>query len=221
MITLRAREIARCAMVLLAAMLVCVGSRSAHADLQLNAAGTAPPLHGDPQVKLDCASSTLKIKPCTVISSAFRDWINSRASCFVGAYQAATGAKDVPQSALLSCGSGIVANRRVRKGGRWSLHRYRRACDGGQVTVNGQTFSYNAAVRAARKGASENTQLRFYLSFLDCWGPSGPGAAPDGTIVYDANLGVRDWREDPRAHSDHYHLSVPCLSCIFDDMAYE
>lgn len=219
--TFRSKEIARCATTLLAAVLACTGPRLAHADLQLNAVGAAQPLHGEAQVQLDCASSTLKIKPCTVISSAFRDWINSRASCFVGAYQAATGAKDVPQSALLSCRSGIVANRRVRKGGRWSLHRYRRACDGGHVTVNGQTFNYNAAVRAARKGSSEDRQLRFYLSFLDCWGPPGPGAAPDGTIVYDANLGVRDWREDPNGHGGHYHLSVPCLSCIFADMAYE
>ena len=219
--TFRSKEIARCATTLLAAVLACTGPRLAHADLQLNAVGAAQPLHGEAQVQLDCASSTLKIKPCTVISSAFRDWINSRASCFVGAYQAATGAKDVPQSALLSCRSGIVANRRVRKGGRWSLHRYRRACDGGHVTVNGQTFNYNAAVRAARKGSSEDTQLRFYLSFLDCWGPPGPGAAPDGTLVYDANLGVRDWREDPNGHGGHYHLSVPCLSCIFADMAYE
>lgn len=208
-------------MALLAVVLAVSVSRPAQADLQLRAAGAAAPLHDEPQVRLDCAASTLKIKPCTVISAEFHSWINARASCFVDAYQAATGAQTVPQSATLDCRSGIVSNRRTRRGKRWSQHRYRRACDGGRVTVDGETFSYSAAVSAARKGLHSDTQLKFYLSFLDCWGSPGAGMAPDGSIVYDANRGVRDWREDPRGHSGHYHLSVPCVTCIFGDMAYE
>ena len=208
-------------LIVLSVLLAGVAGRPAHADLQLNAAGPAPELHGEPQVKLDCAASTLKITPCTTLSAEFRDWINSRAGCFLEGYAAATGATDVPQSVMLGCLGGIYAPRKTRTGGRWSQHRYRRACDGRKILVGEQSFNYNAAVKAARNGSIGDPHLKFYLAFLDCWGPPGPGMAPDGSIVYDANRGVRDWREDPRGHSGHYHLSVPCVTCIFGEMAYE
>ena len=173
------------------------------------------PLHGEPQVELDCGSSNLKIEPCESMSRSLWEWINDRAYCIEAAYSTALPGEHSVQRATISCDLGIYSERRTRLGRRWSQHRYRRACDGDRVVVNSEQFSYRQAVEADRSGAKDqDMHYRFFTTFLDCWGPPGLGTRPDGTLTFDFNRGVRDWREDPRGHSQHFHISRPCLACL-------
>lgn len=181
---------------------------------------------GEPQVRLNCKASTLKLSNCrSPISKRLWRWINGHAYCFAKAHYAATGRYETVTSAKLHCNLGMcTAPRLSSTGGRKSQHSYCRACDGTLVTVNGVRYNYLKAIRADRgKKGGSNRDLRFYLAFLDCWGPTGPGltARPNVRLTIDRNRGVRDWREDPRGHSSHFHLSKPCYWCMWGKMAYE
>jgi hypothetical protein len=185
-------------------------------------ARSVPALHGEPQVITDCSANSLRIRPCVPISRSLWHWVNSKAHCFSAAFAVAERRRARARTATLSCEKGIHSERRTRSGGRWSQHRYRRACDGDYILVNSIRFKYQDAVRAARsKNARSNRHYRFFVAFLDCWGTPGLGTAPDGSVVFDANRGLRDWREDPAQHSGHFHLSKPCVACKAGQMAYE
>jgi hypothetical protein len=198
---------------------------TAHGDneLKLNkAANDLKSLHGEPQVRLDCASSNFRIEPCENISRDLWQWFNDRAYCISAAYSAALEREVSAQAATIFCDIGVHSDRRTRPGGRWSQHRYRRACDGNRIVVDSRQFNYLEAVEADRSHAkAKNLHYRFFTTFLDCWGTLGLGIRPDGGLTIDFNRGVRDWREDPEQHSQHYHLSRPCLTCKLGEMAYE
>ena len=181
-----------------------------------------PPLHGEAQVRLDCASSSLRLEPCENISRYLWQWINDRATCINAAYSAALTREVAAQAATIFCDLGVYSDRRTRPGGRWSQHRYRRACDGNRIIVDAKQFNYLEAVDADRSGArGKSPHYRFFTAFLDCWGTPGLGTRPSGGLTFDFNRGVRDWREDPVQHSQHYHLSRPCLMCRLGEIAYE
>lgn len=173
------------------------------------------PLHGEPQVIPDCADSDLQLAPCQQLSERFVDWLNRSNECFADGLHAATGERDRVTRATLHCEDGIVGSG-TTAGGYKRQHVFRRACDGRTVQVNGQRFHYLTAVRDAN-----SRDRRFFVAFLDCWGTAGVGADAAGRLTWDANRGVRDWREDPARHSDHYHLSRPCLPWTCGGMAYE
>lgn len=196
----------------------------ARAELRLNRIENVAPasLHDEPQVDLDCAASTLKLEPCATISHYLWEWINHQAYCVDAAYSAAMKSQRSAQTTTIFCNQGIRSDRRTRPGGRWSQHRYGRACDGDHIIVDTERFNYLDAVAADRSGTkAEGRHHRSFTKFLDCWGTPGIGARPDGGLTFDYNRGVRDWREDPSRHSGHFHLSKPCLFCNFGDMAYE
>lgn len=186
-----------------------------------------PPLcingYCEPQVRLNCKASKIKIKPCQQISENLWRWINSHGYLAIEAGYRAAGYKDTVKSAVIYCNQGIynrkkiVSKRRTRRR-RWSQHSYRRACDGNKITVNGVTFTYKGSgVKKPR-----TTSDKFFVSFLNNWGTVGLGYKVKSALyLMDFNRGVRDCREDAR-HCYHYHLSKPCYTCLFTgSMGYE
>jgi hypothetical protein len=212
-----------CALALIGLFTVVLLPSIGRSDIRLNKLDReVSPLHGEPQVALDCDTSTLRLEPCGVVSRYLWEWTNIRAYCLDAAYSAALNGKRSAHAATIFCNIGIYSDRRTRPNGRWSQHRYRRACDGDRIVVDAEQFNYLDAVKAHRSGAKgRDPHYRFFTTFLDCWGTVGPGTRPDGGLTLDFNRGVRDWREDPGGHSGHFHLSKPCLICSFGEMAYE
>jgi chemotaxis response regulator CheB len=76
---------------LLVFLLAAAMAPNARAELRLNRVESAAPpaVHGEPQVELDCAASSLKLEPCATISRNLWDWVNRRAYCLDRAYSAA------------------------------------------------------------------------------------------------------------------------------------
>lgn len=203
-----------------------LASASSAADLRLRILRTAGTANGEVLVIPDCATSPLKISPCSRVARSWVNHLNSRAVIFVDAYRAA-GYSDAVTSVKLSCSAGILAKRKTRKGQRNSRHAYGEACDGNAVTVNGVKFSYRRAVTDA--GSKDR---KFFVTFLDGWGDVGPGCLPDKDYevmgvqvgcrpILADNCGVIDWRErGPKSqYGFTYHLSY----CFYSDpeRAYE
>ncbi len=195
-------------------------------DLRLLAGRPAGTANGQALVMPDCQSSSLKIAPCQRVARSWLDHLNARADAFVDAYRAA-GYHGPVTSVVLDCSSGILNNRRTRKGQRTSRHGYGEACDGNQVRVNDVTFRYRRAV--TDKGSADR---RFFQSLLDAWGEVGPGCVPSrGYIMMGMNVGCKpvlldncgviDWRErgSNSQYGHTYHLSF----CYYTDpqRAYE